>query len=629
MPNDLPNLKMDGPLRNGRTGMIAPPLANEAERLEYLDWLQLIRSPRTPEFDAITALAADILDCPIALVSIVGQDEQWFKSKHGLDADTTSRDVSFCAHAMHGDEVFVVEDAHQDDRFRDNPLVTGDPNIRFYAGYPISTDGVTKLGSFCVIDRKPRVLTEKQEQQLKLLGIAVEGLLRTFESERMAIDAAKTVNDKAKLAHRTASLLDRITEVSGVGGWELSLETQTLFWTDQTKRIHDVPLDYDPSLETALAFYEPESADMISAVVGEAIENKIDWDVEAELTTAKGRKIWVHTVGTPLIEDGKVTGLIGTFRDITDRKEFEHKIQKSEAIAKKTSMELRTILDRMEQGVSVFDSDSRLTTWNDNYIEIFNKPEHEIRYGVTLQELLEAEAKRGDFKPDVHEHLERLYSQLALGEPVSAEFRLGNGRIIATTHAPMPDGGWVGTHTDITERANAEEKVRHASLHDALTGLPNRLKLEEDFNTWTKDALAHGDEIALVMLDLNKFKNINDTHGHHVGDKLLQKVSDRLCASVRTGDLVARLGGDEFAILLKCSPEDAVIVLERLAKVIVETLTQPFEIEGKHLEIGCSVGISLAQATDYDYERQMQQSDVAMYKVKRSGQSGFGFYRPH
>ncbi len=629
MRNDLPGLKMDGPLRKGRTAMIAPPLANETERLEYLDWLQLIQSPRTPEFDALTTLAADILDCPIALVSIVGQDEQWFKSKHGLEADSTSRDASFCAHAIHGDDVFIVEDAQLDDRFRDNPLVTGDPNIRFYAGYPISTDGEKKLGSFCVIDRKPRVLTEKQEQQLKLLGTAVEGLLRTFESERMALDAAISVTDKAKSTQRTASMLDRITEVSGVGGWELSLETNTLFWTDQTKRIHDVPSDYEPDLEAALAFYEPESRDIISAVVGEAIENRIDWDVEAEVITAKGRKIWVHTVGTPLVEDGTVTGLIGTVRDITDRKEFEHKIQESEAIAKKTSMELRTILDRMEQGVSVFDSDSRLTTWNDNYIEIFNKPKHEIRHGVTLQELLEAEANRGDFKPDVNEHLERLYSQLALGEPVSAEFRLGNGKIISTTHAPMPDGGWVGTHTDITERANAEEKVKHASLHDALTGLPNRLKLEEDFNLWAKVAMENGDEIALVMLDLNKFKNVNDTHGHHVGDKLLKHVSDRLRASVRSGDLVARLGGDEFAILLKCSPNEAKHVLERLAKVIVETLTQPFEIEGNHLEIGCSVGISLAEATERDYEKQMMQSDLAMYQVKRSGQSGFGFYRPH
>ncbi len=629
MLNEQFDLKIDGTLRKGRTNMIAPPLANEADRLKYLEWLQLIRSPRTPEFDAITALAADILDCPIALVSIVGKDEQWFKAKHGLAADTTPRDVSFCAHAIHGDDIFVVEDAHQDDRFRDNPLVTGDPNIRFYAGYPISTDGVNKLGSLCVIDREPRVLSGKQKQQLKLLGTAVEGLLRTFESERVAIDAAQLVSNEAKSAHRTATLLDRITEVSGVGGWELSLETQSLFWTDQTKRIHEVPLDYEPNLETALAFYEPESGDMISAVVGEAIENQTDWDVEAELITAKGRKIWVHTVGTPVVEGDKVSGLIGTFRDITERKEFELKLQQSEANAKKTSMELRTIVDRMEQGVSVFDSDSRLTIWNDNYIEIFNKPEHEIRHGVTLQELLEAEAERGDFKPDVHEHLEKLYSQLALGEPVSAEFRLGNGKIISTTHAPMPDGGWVGTHTDITERANAEEKVRHASLHDALTGLPNRMKLEEDFKIWTKDALAQGEDIALIILDLNKFKNVNDTHGHHVGDKLLQDVSDRLEASVRTGDLVARLGGDEFAILLKCSSADAVFVLERLAKVIVDTLTQPFEIEGNHLKIGCSVGISLADASEQDYEKQMRQSDVAMYEVKRSGQSGYGFYTPH
>ncbi|MGH1414895.1 MAG: diguanylate cyclase domain-containing protein [Pelagimonas sp.] len=604
--------------------MIAPPTDNESERLEYLEWLQLVRSPRTPEFDAIVALAADILDCPIALVSIVGETEQWFKAKHGLEADATSRDVSFCAHTIHGDDVFIVEDAHLDDRFRDNPLVTGDPNIRFYAGYPLSTDGSTKLGSFCVIDRKPRVLTEKQKERVKLLGIAVEGLLRTFESERMAIDTAKSVNDKAKIAQRTATLLDRITAVSGVGGWQLRLDTQELFWTDQTKRIHDVPPDYVPDLETALSFYTPEAGDIVSAVVGDAIENQTNWDIEAEMITAKGRQIWVHTVGEPIFEDNNMVGLIGTFRDITEQKEFELKLKESEAFSKKTSAELRTILDRMEQGVSVFDSDARLTTWNQNYIDIFDKPEGEIRAGVTLQELLEAEESRGDFKPDVHEHLERLYSQLAKGEPVSVEFTLSSGRIVATTHAPMPDGGWVGTHTDITEKATAVEKVRHASLHDALTGLPNRMKLEEEFEAWAKNA--RGEEIALVMLDLNEFKSVNDTFGHHVGDKLLQQVSRRLKASVRSGDLVARLGGDEFAILLKCSEDNAVVVLERLGTVVVETLTTPFAVEGRSLKIGCSVGISLANGPTPDYETQMQQSDAAMYRIKRSGQSGYGFY---
>lgn len=608
--------------------MIASDREGEAARLKYLDWLQLIRSPRTPDFDAIVQLAADILDCPIALVSIVGADEQWFKANHGLAVDATPRDYSFCAHAILQDDLFVVEDARLDDRFCDNPLVTGAPDIRFYAGFPISADGINTLGTLCVIDRKPRVLTQKQAQQLRLLGTAVEGLLRAFESERKTMDAARSINEKARLAERTATLLDRITKVSRVGGWQLLFENQDLFWTDETKRIHEVPLDYQPTLESALAFYEPESGDMVSAIVDEAVANHTDWDLEAQLITAAGREIWVHTAGTPLIVDKTVVGLIGTIRDITDRKEFELKLQQSESLAKKQRMELRTILDRMDQAVSVFDSDAKLTIWNQNYIDIFNKPDGEIYEGVSFHDLMDAEKTRGDFDGDVVEYLDTLYSQLAIGETVSAEIRLSSGRVISATHSPMPDGGWVGTHTDISERVRVQEKIKHASLHDALTRLPNRMKLQDDFEEWLAETVSMGHEIALVMLDLNKFKTVNDTFGHHVGDKLLQQVAQRLQASVRDGDLVARLGGDEFAILLKCPDKNAHVALDLLAAAVVEMLTKPFHVEDQALEIGCSMGISMSNGGNNSYELQMQQSDAAMYKVKRSGQSGYGFYRP-
>ncbi|MBO9467948.1 diguanylate cyclase [Tropicibacter sp. R15_0] len=606
--------------------IIAPLTVNEADRLTYLDRLDLIRSERSTDFDAIVDLAADIFECPIALVSIVGEDEQWFKAKHGLGADCTSRDASFCAHAILQDEVFVVPDALKDERFHDNPLVTGDPHIRFYAGCPISADGVHILGSLCVIDRVPRQFDDRQAQQLQKLALAVNGLLRSFDMAQAAKRAELTQRAQNQVTQRNATLLDRITRVSGVGGWELSLTRNELFWTDQTKRIHDVDMDFVPDLDSALSFYEPDSRDLISAVVDEAIETRSGWSTEAELRTAKGKKLWVHTMGTPVVEDGEVVGLIGTIRDITQTKQDELALKESEALAQKTLLELRTILDRMNQGVSVFNSDARLTTWNQNYIEIFGKPEGEVQEGITLQELLEAEAKRGDFDLDVDQHLEDLYVQLALGEPVHSEFTLGSGRIISTVHSPMPDGGWVGTHTDITRRAQAEAEIRHASLHDALTGLPNRLKLEEDFQDWVLQSQQDGQEIAMVMLDLNKFKEVNDTHGHHIGDKLLKQVADRLRASVRSGDLVARIGGDEFVILLKCPTEAAPTVLDRLATVVVDTLARPFDVDGLVLQIGCSVGISLSGDEAKDYEAQMRASDAAMYSVKRTGESGYGFF---
>lgn len=145
---------------------------SEQNRLQLLRSYGILDTPAEEEFDDITRAAALVCGTPIALISLVEETRQWFKSRVGLDVPETSRDVSFCAHAMEKPEPFVVPNAEKDPRFSHNPLVTGDPNIRFYCGMPLRTDGLG-LGALCVIDRIPRTLTPEQMQILKVLTSAI------------------------------------------------------------------------------------------------------------------------------------------------------------------------------------------------------------------------------------------------------------------------------------------------------------------------------------------------------------------------------------------------------------------------------------------------------------------------
>jgi len=157
--------------------MTVPVPSNEEHRIRVLKRLEVLDTPPEAAFDRITSIASAVLGTPIALVSLVDESRQWFKSRVGLDAEETPREIAFCAHAICGEEVFQVTDASADPRFSDNPLVTDNPNIRFYAGAPLTAPGGANLGTLCVIDREPRELSEEQKGVLtNLAGLVVREL---------------------------------------------------------------------------------------------------------------------------------------------------------------------------------------------------------------------------------------------------------------------------------------------------------------------------------------------------------------------------------------------------------------------------------------------------------------------
>ncbi|MEH6727604.1 MAG: diguanylate cyclase [Hyphomicrobiales bacterium] len=225
-------------------------------------------------------------------------------------------------------------------------------------------------------------------------------------------------------------------------------------------------------------------------------------------------------------------------------------------IAQESQDELHITMENMDQGLTVFDADAKMTLWNQRFIDIFEKSPDDIYRGVSLKELVEKQdLKNGfeGFEGGFEEMLAALRAGLARGEIVPGGVRLNSGRIISSVHAAMPNGGWVSTHSDITERVRAQEKIEHASLHDSQTGLGNRAKFTCQFESMAADT---SKRIAVILIDIDEFKQVNDSFGHAGGDAVIVCVAERLTECVRDDDIVVRLGGDEFAVLLQIDAED-------------------------------------------------------------------------
>ncbi len=300
----------------------APPPPNESKRLEVLRSFQVLDSAPEASFDRVTKLAADLLNAPICLISLVDQDRQWFKSRCGLEAEQTPRDDAFCAHAILDDAVFVVEDATRDPRFAENPLVTGPPHIRTYAGAPLITREGYRLGTLCLIYDEVTAVSDVTRARLAdFAALAMDEL--ELRRSLMQTEAAHAETQR----HR--ALLESMEQMALIGCWEVDAKTQDIYWSRQTRRIHGVSDDYQPCMDAAINFYHPDARPVVAKAVEQGIATGQPWDLELPFTTATGNHIWVRAFGKPEYKDGELTKLIGAFQDITQRRERDEELRRA------------------------------------------------------------------------------------------------------------------------------------------------------------------------------------------------------------------------------------------------------------------------------------------------------------
>jgi diguanylate cyclase (GGDEF)-like protein/PAS domain S-box-containing protein len=461
----------------------------EAERLATLADLAILDTPPEQEFDTIVEIARRTFECPIALVSLIDEYRQWFKAKRGLDVCETPRSQAFCAHAIRCDDIMVVPDATADPRFADNPLVTGAPHIRFYAGMPMRVRGGRAegqsfaMGTLCIIDTVPRTLSPGDAEMLRRLAKLVESLLdtRTALAAALKKDAEhRTLLRRLDVTNRQFRQAERMTNV---GSWTLTLADEGVEWSDQVYAIHGLPTGTAPPLDAALRFYPPRARAEIAAALTHTIESGEPLDLETDFLTAQGERRRVRTIGEVELRDGIPHALVGVFQDVTER----HRI---------------------------------------------------------------------------------------------------------------------------------EQALRRSADTDDLTQLANRARFNEMLGSQIAAARQTGLPLAVLLIDLDHFKTVNDRAGHRAGDVLLKAVGEQLTAPYLADCFAARLGGDEF--VLTVADEAMLADLPGLLRRLLADLRLPVAFGDGIIPVSGTIGAAYLDASVADASALLHNADLALYQAKNA-----------
>jgi diguanylate cyclase (GGDEF)-like protein len=286
---------------------------------------------------------------------------------------------------------------------------------------------------------------------------------------------------------------------------------------------------------------------------------------------------------------------------------------------------LELTLENMSQGLCMFDRNQRLVVCNRHYAQMYCLAPEQTAPGTTLHSILEARVAAGQSPADAQEYIEKRLAEVARPEPYYAVNHLRDGRVIAVMHQPKPGGGWVAIHQDITAQKRVEAEVAHMARHDSLTGLANRTLFMEKIDEALARLRRGGERFSVFMIDVDRFKAVNDSLGHPIGDALLKAVARRLRAAIGERDTVARFGGDEFAILqpLAANHKEGAAAL---ATRIIAAINEPYDLDGYKAAIGASIGIALAPGDGASADELLKNADLALYRVKSAGRNGFRFF---
>lgn len=433
----------------------------EIQRLEALRAFDVLDTEAEGSFDNITALVSKLFGAPISLVSLVDEHRQWFKSRCGLDATETPRDIAFCNIAIQSDEVFSVPDTATDPRFVDNPLVTGSPHIRAYHGAPLITKHGFRVGTLCAIYTEPHELSTEEQGQLSMLAKTVVDLLELRTQAKLSLAAAAAQHRLSDQIMAQSALLTEMSEMAAIGGWELDMKSNQVKWTDGTRKIHEVAPDFTPNLEDAINFYPAEQQEIVSQGIEKAVQDRVPFSHETQIITATNKRKWVRSVGRPVVRGGEVVKLYGAFQDIT------RDVEQKDAL-REERLRLASIIDATQVGTWEWDLPSGYVEYNDAWCEMLGYKKDEIDPNFKQWEtLLNPE--------DMDETTNRLKAHLRGEEEL----------YIATFRMRHKDGHWVwirstgaacvfdangkpqrivGVHTDATEEREREGRLRKQKI---------------------------------------------------------------------------------------------------------------------------------------------------------------------
>jgi PAS domain S-box-containing protein len=413
----------------------AQPTVDEIRRIEVLRQYAVLDTPPEQTLDDLTVLAGQICRAPIALISLVDENRQWFKARFGLEMTETPRDISFCGHAVHQRDLFIVPDAAQDERFAQNPMVSGALAIRFYAGAPLVNAEDIALGTLCVFDYVPRTLTEEQQQALRVLARQV---MTHLELRRHTLELIES-EDRFRL------LAENITDVFWISSPDLG---RIHYVSPGYERIWGRPVSEvysDPHAwaECIIADDRPR----VLAVFSALMQDEASVSVEYRITRPDGSVRWVQDRGFQVRDaEGRLVRLTGIVTDITERKQIEL-----------AALHVAAIVESSEDAIIGKDMNSTITSWNKGAEKIFGYDSAEM-LGTSIMRLIPAD--RWDEENEI-------LSKIRRGESVENFETLRqtkDGRLIdiSVTASPIRNAtgiviGVSKVARDITERKRAEE----------------------------------------------------------------------------------------------------------------------------------------------------------------------------
>ncbi|MEP7296068.1 MAG: EAL domain-containing protein [Burkholderiales bacterium] len=729
----------------------APHPPDEAARLASLRALEVLDTATEQEFDALVKAAAAVCGVPISLISLVDAQRQWFKANIGLPGvSETPRDLAFCAHAILDDALFEVSDATQDSRFADNPLVTSQPDIRFYAGAPIRMSDGMRVGTLCVIDRQPRQLTDSQRDVLRHLSVAASHALegraamqrlqqavdRQAESAydlRLVVDNVPAMlaywnrdltcrfanrayeqwfgvtpeslvgthikdllgpelfalnkpfmdavlagepqsferlvpgpngTNRPSLANYMPDILDgevrgflvhvgdvtplknaeaalhaemaerqraheqlrqsnvRLGEaqrLGRIGSWSWQVAADITTWSDELFRIFGrEPSGPAPSFAEHSALYGAESFSRLKTAVETAMRTEQPYALELDFLRADGSAGWLDARGEAVRDaEGRVIRLRGTVQDISERRKLSAELAKQHQL-------LRVTLQSIGDAVITTDETGRIN-WLNPVAERMTgwlNSEAAGRPVAQVFHIVHEETRKPSPCP-VDACLSQgsvaaLASRTVLVSRAGIEFGIEDSAApIRNEHGELL--GVVLVFHDVSEQRRLSGEMNHRASHDALTGLINRAEFEARLQRALDKSHDEGSEHALMFIDLDQFKLVNDACGHSAGDALLQQVSKLLGETVRGRDTLARLGGDEFAVILEhCTTSQA----QRVAQQICDRLDEFRFLHGeRRFRIGASIGLVPLDRRWNSSATVLQAADASCYAAKEAGRN--------
>jgi diguanylate cyclase (GGDEF)-like protein len=318
----------------------------------------------------------------------------------------------------------------------------------------------------------------------------------------------------------------------------------------------------------------------------------------------------------------RVKALTASEKSLKEEREIAARHSRDLEVYKK---QIDVAVGSISQGISMFDAQQRLVLCNERYREIYDLPRDKVQPGCAFEEILKFRKASGNYIYQIKNFRGDSASAFVRErKKITHTVKLPDGRIISVVAQPTQSGGWVATHEDVTERQRAQAQITYMATHDVLTGLLNRTAFDRHLRR-ACEGIARGECFALLYIDLDKFKQVNDTHGHPVGDELLKIVGTRIRQSIGANDFAARLGGDEFMVLQHYADRDGESA-RVLAHALLDWLGLPAEIGELQLTIGSSVGIALAGKHGVSPGELARNADAALYKAKAAGRGCMRFY---